>query len=156
MVDKKSKKAKSAEKISDSKSIKCPIHPTLDLKLFCTNCQQVICSDCTILLHRAHKMTSISKASKVYIKIVRDELQKTKPVSNYAIHSISKLNDFSKKIHMKCEKVENEVENFLVDYFEALEVHKKTMLNQISRARETKIDKLRAQQIDLGMSNFFL
>jgi tripartite motif-containing protein 45 len=150
LIDKKTKKAKSSEKVDTT--IKCPIHSSLDLKLFCSNCHQVICSDCTILLHRGHKITSIQKASKVYIKLIKDELQKTKPVTNYAIHSISKLNDVSKKIHLKCENVENDVEGFLADYFQALQVHKKTLLNQISRAKETKLDLIRAQQMDLGIT----
>jgi tripartite motif-containing protein 45 len=147
--DKKSKRSKSAERISDtSRTIKCSIHPQ-DLKLFCIVCHQVICPDCTILLHRGHKIISVQKASKIYIKVIKDELQKTRPMATYAIHSISKLFDLSKKINAKCLSVESEVESFLADYFQALEVHKKTLLNQISRARETKLDMVKRQQLDL-------
>ena len=63
---------------------------------FLGQCNQVICSDCTIILHRGHKVTSVSKASKVYIKLLKDSLERTKPLNNYAIYSISKLNDVSR------------------------------------------------------------
>ena len=109
----------------------------------------MICSECTLLIHRGHKMTSVSKAAKIYIETLKEAKDNTKPLSTYAIHSISKLNDISKKINSKCDMVEHDVETFLADYFEALEVHKRTLLHQISRCRETKMDMIQCQQMDL-------
>ena len=149
-IDKKLKKATEKAAMKPDKNIKCLMHSNYELKLFCTTCCQAICAECTVLLHRGHKTTSISKASKVYMQLVKDSMEKTKPMSTYAIHSISKLNDLSKKINNKCDYVENEVEIFLAEYFEALEVHKKTLMNQIARAREAKMDSIRCQQLDLG------
>jgi tripartite motif-containing protein 45 len=94
-------------------------------------------------------MTSVSKAAKIYIETLKEAKDNTKPLSTYAIHSISKLGDISKKINAKCDSVENDVESFLVEYFEALEVHKRTLLNQIARCRETKMDMIQCQQMDL-------
>lgn len=101
------------------------------------------------MIHRGHKMTSVSKAAKLYIDTLKEAKDNTKPLSTYAIHSISKLSDISKKINNKCDAVENDVENFLAGYFEALQVHKRTLIHQISRCRETKMDMLRCQQMDL-------
>lgn len=131
------------------KNIKCPIHMNHDLKLFCTSCNQVACSDCTILLHRGHKCEAISKASKAYIKVIKNSLDKTRPVTDYANHTISKLNNLNKKVNQKCDQVQIEVENFLSDYFQALELHRATLLNQISRARENKIELIKNQQNEL-------
>lgn len=94
-------------------------------------------------------MTSIPKASKIYIEMLRDAKDNTKPLTTYAIHSISKLNEISKKINQKCDAVEQDVEIFLAEYFEALQVHKRTMLNQIARCRETKMDMIQSRQMDL-------
>lgn len=131
------------------KNIKCPIHLGHDLKLFCTTCLQVACSDCTILIHRGHKCEPISKASKSYIKHIKNSLDKTRPVSDYANHTISKLNSLNKKVNDRCNQVQNDVENFLTDYFQALELHKATLLNQISRARQNKLELIKNQQIEL-------
>jgi tripartite motif-containing protein 45 len=130
-------------------SIKCLIHPKNYLKLFCTTCRQMICSECTILIHRGHKMTSTSKASKIYIEMLKDAKDSTKPLSTYALHSISKLNDISRKINQKCDTVEEDVEIFLSEYLEALEVHKRCLLTQIERCRATKMDMIHSQQHDL-------
>lgn len=94
-------------------------------------------------------MTSVQKAAKVYIETLREAKDNTKPLSTYAIHSISKLGDVSKKINQKCDMVENDVEVFLSEYFEALEVHKRTLLHQIERCRQTKMDMIKCQQLDL-------
>jgi tripartite motif-containing protein 45 len=128
----------------------CQIHPNYELKLYCTTCHQVICNDCTVVLHRSHKFISTAKASKIYMKLVKESLEKSKPMCTYTIHSISKLNDISKKINQKCEVVQGEVEIFLAEYFEALDVHRRTLLNQIARARENKMESIAAQKMDLG------
>lgn len=147
-LEKNPKKRVEKSPAKDS-AIKCLIHCQNDLKLFCTTCCAMICSDCTVLVHRGHKMTSVSKAAKVYIDTLREAKDNTKPLSTYAIHSISKLGDISKKINLKCDLVEKDVESFLSEYFEALEVHKRTLLHQIERCRETKMDMIQCQQLDL-------
>ena len=62
---------------------------------------------------------------------------------------------FHRKCNIKCEIVENEVDQYLTEYFDALEVHRKTLKTQIARAKETKMDTIRAQQVDLGI-NFII
>ena len=94
-------------------------------------------------------MTSVSKAAKFYIETLTEAKDNTKPLSTYAIHSISKLSDITNKVNQKCDAVEQDVETFLSEYFEALEVHKRTLINQIARCRETKMDMIQCQQIDL-------
>lgn len=81
--------------------------------------------------------------------MLKNAKDNTKPLTTYAIHSISKLNDIAKKINQKCDAVEIEVDIFLAEYFEALEVHKRTLHHQIQRCRETKMDMIQCQQIDL-------
>ena len=102
--------------------IKCPIHVEQDVKLFCTNCHQVVCNDCTILIHRGHKVISASKASKIYAKLLKNGMEQVKPVCDYTNLSLSKLNEMSKRINKKCANVQSDVEVFLADYFEALHV----------------------------------
>lgn len=81
--------------------------------------------------------------------MLKDAKDNTKPLTIYAMHSIAKLNEVSKKINQKCDVVEQEVKTFLVEYFEQLKLHEKTLLNQIARCRETKMDMIQSQQIDL-------
>ncbi|KAL7029250.1 hypothetical protein ACKWTF_006167 [Chironomus riparius] len=148
LQEKKTKKS-SEKPASSNAAVKCLIHSNNDLKLFCTTCCLVICSECTVLIHRGHKMTSIAKASKIYIEMLKDAKDNTKPLTTYAMHSMSRLNDISKKINQKCDAVEQDVVTFLMEYFEALEVHKRTLLHQIARCRDIKMDMLQSHQVDL-------
>lgn len=132
-----------------ARTVRCPIHPTHDLKIFCTSCHQVCCSDCTILLHRGHKCESVVKAIRVYQKLIKNSLDKTRPLTDYANHTILKLNGISRKINLKCDSVQNEVEGFLADYLQGLEVHRRTLLNQIGRAKENKIETIRIHQNEI-------
>lgn len=125
------------------------MHISSDLKIFCTVCNQVVCNDCTILLHRTHKCITLAKANRVYMKLLNENLERTKPLTGYAFHSKVKMNEISKRINQKCEQVQNEVEIFLAEYFQALEVHRKTLFNQINRARESKMELILARQTDL-------
>lgn len=45
---------------------------------------------------------------------------------------------------------QNDVEIFLAEYLKALDVHRKTLLAQISRAKEAKIVSIKDQQMDLS------
>ncbi|CAD7080220.1 unnamed protein product [Hermetia illucens] len=130
-------------------NLKCSMHPGFEMKLFCLTCQQIICSDCNILLHKGHKVDTVRKVIKTYQKLLKESTDKAKPICEYANHSISKLATISKKINEKCDQVQQEVELHMAAYFEALEVHRNTLLQQIARARETKMQMILEQQFDL-------
>lgn len=128
---------------------KCAVHPTHDLKLFCVQCCQVACSNCTVLLHRNHRCEPIFKAAKVYVKMVRTALDRTRPLTDYATEAIAKLASHTKRVNRRADAVQSDVERFLGEYLAALDVHRSTLLKQIGRAREAKLQTIREQQADL-------
>lgn len=67
---------KQFEKESKRAMKKCPVHSNFDLKLFCSNCSQVVCSECVIGLHKGHKCESVHKSVKVYSKMVNDSIHR--------------------------------------------------------------------------------
>ncbi|XP_058452617.1 E3 ubiquitin-protein ligase TRIM45 [Malaya genurostris] len=133
----------------EARSIKCPMHPEHQLKLFCTACHQVICNECTVHVHRDHKYTSASKACKIYDRFVRNAIEQTKPMEDYAMQSVGRLHDMSARINGKCEAVQRDVEAFIDEYAEALDEHRKSLLKQIDDVREAKMDMITAQQTEL-------
>ncbi|EAT47686.1 AAEL001217-PA [Aedes aegypti] len=140
---------KSRHNDPEARSIKCPMHPEHQLKLFCTTCHQVICNECTAFIHRDHKYTSASKAGKVYSKFVKNAIEQTKPLEDYAMQSIGRLNDMSIRINSKCEAVQRDVEAYIDEYVAALEDHRKALLKQIGEVREAKMAMIMAQKVDL-------
>lgn len=104
--------------------LKCFIHPTQELKLYCTTCDQVCvrfsfciesfrdtifqvaCHNCTILLHKCHKYAPIFKASKHSLKLVKDSLERNRKFCEYVGDSISKLTVSVKKIDQRADLIQ--------------------------------------------------
>ncbi|KAL9924406.1 uncharacterized protein ACN2A1_006839 [Glossina fuscipes fuscipes] len=129
--------------------LKCIMHPEFEIKFFCVACLQVACTDCLALLHKGHKYETAAKAINHYGKVLKDSAEQTRPLCNYAEHSVEKLNETAKSINRKCDEIKTQVELFVNSYFEAIEVHRNTLLQQVHRARESKVEMILEQQMSL-------
>uniref|UniRef100_A0A1B0FGY6 B box-type domain-containing protein n=1 Tax=Glossina morsitans morsitans TaxID=37546 RepID=A0A1B0FGY6_GLOMM len=129
--------------------LKCIMHPEFEIKFFCVACLQVACTDCLALLHKGHKYETAAKAINHYGKVLKDSAEQTRPLCNYAEHSVEKLNETAKGINRKCDEIKTQVETFVNSYFEAIEVHRNTLLQQVHRARESKVEMILEQQLSL-------
>lgn len=102
------------------------------------------------MLHKGHKYETAAKAINHYGKVLKDSAEQTRPLCNYAEHSVEKLNETAKGINRKCDEIKTQVETFVNSYFEAIEVHRNTLLQQVHRARESKVEMILEQQLSLG------
>lgn len=130
--------------------LRCGIHTNFELKAFCTLCRQLACTDCLVLLHKGHRHETISRAIVHQGKQLREATDQTRPLCQYAEHSIERLNEIARGINARCDDIQSQVERYMQSYIEALEVHRRTLLQQISRARESKVEVVLKQQLDLG------
>ncbi|KAH8271710.1 hypothetical protein KR044_001437 [Drosophila immigrans] len=130
--------------------VKCGLHG-FELKAYCVPCQQLACSDCLVLQHRNHRHETIAKAT-VQLQLakqLREATEQTRPLCQYAEHSIERLNEIARGINARCDDIQTQVESYMNSYFEALQSHRNTLLQQISRARESKIELILNQQLEL-------
>ncbi|XP_035777081.1 E3 ubiquitin-protein ligase TRIM71-like isoform X2 [Anopheles albimanus] len=132
-----------------SATLQCPVHPEQPLKLFCTTCHQVICGECSTLLHRDHRCTTVARAGKVYGRFVRSAIEQTRPLQDYALQAVGKLNDLTVRVNSRCEAVQREVDAFVDEYVAALEEHRKSLAAQIGDIRQAKMEMIMAQRVDL-------
>ncbi|KAH8282465.1 hypothetical protein KR054_007819 [Drosophila jambulina] len=129
--------------------LRCGIHTNFELKAFCTQCRQLACTDCLVLLHKGHRHETIPRAIVHQGKQLREATDQTRPLCQYAEHSIERLNEIARGINARCDDIQSQVERYIQSYMEALEVHRRTLLQQISRARESKVEVVLKQQLDL-------
>lgn len=120
------------------------------ISIICFLLLKIACADCLVLLHKGHKHEPIPKAFANYSKLLHDAVDHTRPLCSYAVHSIERMSDIAKHINKKCDDIQAQIEVFMRQYLEALEVHRKTLLQQVHRARETKVEMILEQQLDLG------
>uniref|UniRef100_A0A1A9W5E6 B box-type domain-containing protein n=1 Tax=Glossina brevipalpis TaxID=37001 RepID=A0A1A9W5E6_9MUSC len=145
----KKHKQKSSRNDKMKSALKCVMHPEFEIKFFCIACLQIACTDCLALMHKGHKYETIAKAINHYGKILKDSAEQTRPLCNYAEHSVEKLNEIAKGINRKCDEIKTQVEAFATSYFEAVEAHRNTLLQQVHRARESKVEMILEQQMNL-------
>lgn len=69
---------------------------------------------------------------------MRSALERTRPLTDYANDSVSRLHSYSKRLNQRAVAIANEVDAFMQEYQDALEVHRRTLHKQIVRAAETK------------------
>ncbi|XP_073825780.1 uncharacterized protein isoform X2 [Musca autumnalis] len=134
---------------SNNPALNCCLHPGFELKSFCHNCLQVACADCLVLQHKGHRVDSIEKAAKTYSTILRDSAEQTRLICKSAEHSLEKLNASMLSINRKCDELQAEIEDFMQRYKEAVEVHRINLMHQIRRTRETKLELIGEQQVEL-------
>lgn len=134
----------------------CGMHPEFEIKSFCTNCLQVACTDCLILQHRGHRHEPIERAIVEYGKILKESTDQMRPLCSYAQDSIEKLNRISNNINRKCDDIQRKVEEFMRNYIEAIEIHRKLLLQEIQQARECKLEVISEQQRNWGSLKMYL
>jgi len=83
-------------------------------------------------------------------KKLREATEQTRPLCQYAEHSIERLHEIARSINARCDDIQAQVESYMNRYFEALQAHRNTLLQQISRARESKVELILHQQMELG------
>lgn len=105
-----------------------------------------------MLQHRNHRHETIGKAivQLQVAKQLREAIEQTRPLCQYAEHSIERLHEIARGINTRCDDIQAQVESYMNRYFEALQAHRNTLLQQISRARESKVELIINQQLELG------
>lgn len=83
---------------SGSGNLKCFIHPTQELQLYCSNCDQVACHNCTILLHKGHTFETIDNAKQHVINFLRESVEKSQKFQQNIHNSIFELAESIAKI----------------------------------------------------------
>lgn len=87
-------------------NLKCFIHPTQDLQLYCSNCDQVACHNCTILLHKGHKFETIDNAKQYVIENLRESVENSKKFQLNIRNSICELTESIAKINAEADSVQ--------------------------------------------------
>ncbi|EDW64104.1 E3 ubiquitin-protein ligase TRIM45 [Drosophila virilis] len=130
--------------------LKCGLHG-FELKSFCMACRQLACPDCLVLQHRGHRHETVAKAmTQLQVtKHLNEATEQTRPLCQYAEHSIERLHDITRSINARCDDIQAQVESYMDRYVEALQAHRNTLLQQINRARESKVELILHQQLEL-------
>ena len=130
---------------------KCPDHDE-QMKIFCFDCNRLICRDCTIIDHNGHNFNFLKKCASESRKILRDSLAPLRKVQADIAGAEKKLNATEAQVDTQ----KNEVCKSLEQSFDQLKVlldqRKAKLVKKASTLAQEKKDTLAAQRKGLQVA----
>lgn len=127
----------------------CVQHNDYPISMFCLSCSQKICRKCYFDQHQGHNCEHIDILSRTYTKSIQDALARVRPATEQALNRIEQVRQVGRKIEIRSNIVQKEVEAFIDIYKQSLDEHRLTLLQQVSKSKQDKIQIINAQQLQL-------
>ena len=109
------------------KTLFCSSHPSKKAKLFCETCDELICRDCTVRVHRDHQYDLVPESFAKQEKVIVDSL---KPVGE----QIAALERVVESVDTRCAAVVEQKTAVVAEIHTAM-----AALRQVLEARETEL-----------------
>ena len=126
-----------------------PHHQKEELKFYCETCQCLACRDCTLVLHKDHRIAEVCNIAKVH----RDGMREALVCANEVISKLTSAIDANDKM---AEQVETSRTNFTrlinLDFeqlHQTIEERKKTLLSELEAISVSKATALTLQKEQL-------
>ena len=130
---------------------KCQVH-TKSLKMFCFDCNQLICRDCTVKDHRDH---DFEFNHVVATKKRRELMESLKPLREMASSLSLAVEDIQTTEHLLAaqgQSVANKIETSFEEFHTIIERRKEQLLEEARRKVSEKIENLQAQKKNMSIS----
>ena len=126
--------------------LNCPIPQHGLLKLYCEDCNTVICSDCTIFgSHKSHKYQDINEVSdKCHTDIHNSVQQCTQPVTTLD-DAIQSANNLIRQIQARKKQIDQEINSTFDELQAALSDRRKALLKESDNIATAKVTAVHIQ-----------
>ena len=126
----------------------CSKHSTKELDLYCETCEELVCRDCTVRIHRDHQYDLVTDAFQKHKDVLVTSLQPVEQQLDTVTKSLQQLDTQCQQITDQREAL---VGNIIRQLQEALEVRKTELIGQLDNITQKKLKTLAAQrdQIEL-------
>ncbi len=131
---------------------KCSIHEK-KLKIFCFDCNKLICRDCTVKNHRDHNIEFNNVAADNKKKQLLEMLKPLKEVKESLSQSIKDVIKAESEIQTQQKEMAHKIENSFDDLGQILELRKQQLLGEVNRNTEDKIKNLNMQKKKLSITS---
>ena len=133
------------------KSILCSEHPSKELDLYCETCEELVCRDCTVRIHRDHQYDLVTNAFQKHKGVLVKILQPVEQQLDMLTKSLQQLDTQCQHITDQREALVGNVHKTIRQLQEALEVRKTELIGELDQITQMKLKILPAQrdQIEL-------
>ena len=133
------------------KVLQCSKHPAKELDLFCESCEQMICRDCILKVHRNHQYNLASDAFPKHKDEVASSLQPVEQQLASVDKALEGLDTRCGQITDQRQTIEIDIKRSIRQIHEALEARQEELITQLDQVTQQKMKSLAAQRDKLEL-----
>ena len=123
------------------------------VKVYCFDCNSLICRDCTIKDHNGHNHEFIKEAAPVIKKELLGQLDPLKELREKLSHAVEEINIVKSEVKVQVDTATESIKNSFNELREMLANHEQDLLQEAATKGAQKFEKLSAQEKKLSTSN---
>ena len=131
---------------------KCQVHGK-SLKIYCFDCNKLICRDCTVKDHRDHDIEFNNVAADNKKKELMESLKPLREVEDSLSRALEEVSHAEREVVAQGDSVTNTIETSFEELRTILETRKQQLLEETGRRVREKMEKLKGQERNLSIAS---
>ena len=133
------------------KTLFCSKHPAKEADLYCDQCDELICRDCIVRVHRDHQYDLVPESFAKHEKVIVTSLNSVEQQLTTLRKAIESLDARCTAILEQKTAVVAEIGTAITHLQQALEVRKTELVGQVEQMTQQKLENLAAQRDELEL-----
>ena len=129
----------------------CPKHTENVLKIYCETCQKLICSDCTVRLHKDHQYDLVTDTFAKHRDEILSHLQPVRQNLDTVNKALQALDTRTKEITDQRMDIEADIHKRINQLLRALEQRRTELIGQLDQITQNKLKHLAAQKDEIEL-----
>ena len=126
-----------------------PHHEKEELKFYCETCQCLVCRDCTLVLHKDHRIAEVCNIAKVHRDGMREALVCAQKMASKLTSAIGDNDKMAEQVETSRENATLLINQAFEQLHQAIEERKKTLLSEMGAISLSKTTALSLQKEQL-------
>ena len=126
-----------------------PHHQKEELKFYCETCQCLVCRDCTLVLHKDHRIAEVCNIAKVHRDGMREALVCAQEMASKLTSAVGANDKMAEQVETSRENATPLINQAFEQLHQAIEERKKTLLSEIEAISLSKTTALSLQKEQL-------
>ena len=131
---------------------KCEVHGEL-LKIYCFDCNKLICRDCIVKDHKDHDIEFNNVAADNKKKELMESLKPLREVEDSLSRALEEVSNTEHEVEAQRDSVANTIETSFEELHTILETRKQQLLEEAGRRVREKMEKLKGQEENLSIAS---
>ena len=131
---------------------KCQVHGK-SLKIYCFDCNKLICRDCTVKDHKDHDIEFNNVAADNKKKELMESLKPLREVEDSLSRALEEVSHTEREVEAQGDSVANTIETSFEELHTILETRKQQLLEEAGRRVREKMEKLKGQEENLSIAS---